>query len=83
MHLSSSTVTVVLPSIDVGLMALLGHEATVVGISHWLGSFSLSITGGVRWTPSMAISEACTAPHMFRQQATARRILAGSFSEVK
>src|SRR5659263_426188 len=83
MHLSSSTLTVVLPSIEVGRIALFGHEATVVGISHWFGSALLSIRGGVRCRPRIAMSEAWTAPHMFRQQATATRSLAGSFSEVK
>src|SRR5665811_955729 len=51
MHLSSSTLTVVLPSTEVGRMALFGQEATVVGISHCFGSASLSMRGGVRCRP--------------------------------
>ena len=46
-------------------------------------STSLCTLGGRRCTPRMAMSEQCTAPHMFRQQATAMRSLAGRSSCVK
>ena len=64
-------------------MAPVGQEAIRVGTSQILGSTSWRILGGLRWMPSTAMSEQCTAPHMFRQQATAIRSLAGSFSSTK
>ena len=39
--------------------------------------------GGLRWMPRMAISEQCTAPHMFRQHASEMRQYAGSFMSAK
>ena len=71
----SSTVT--------GRMAPVGQDATVVGISQVLNRVLWSILGILRCRPRMAMSEQCTAPHMFRQQAKAMRTLAGSFIEVK
>ena len=59
-------------------MAPVGQEETSVGISQTLGSSSWSIVGTLVCTPSTAMSEQCTAPHMFRQQAKAMRSLPGS-----
>src|SRR5512141_3383941 len=64
MHCSSMTWTVCLPSTVAGRTAPVGHAATVLGISHIFGSLLLSILGGLRWTASTAMSDACTAPHM-------------------
>ena len=83
MHCSSMTSTDGLPSTVAGRMAPVGQEAISVGTSQILGSTSCWILGGLRWMPRMAMSEQCTAPHMFRQQATAIRSLAGSFSSTK
>ena len=72
-----------LPSTVAGRMAPVGQEAIRLGISHILDRIPCWIFGGMRCTPRMAISEQCTAPHMFRQQARAMRSLAGRSSCVK
>src|ERR1035441_11077635 len=64
-------------------MAPVGQEAIRVGISQPLRSASCLICGGLRWIPRMAISEQCTAPHMFTQHAKATRSLAGRSCRVK
>src|SRR5512144_482975 len=66
-----------------GLMAPVGHDAMVVGISHWFASVASFTFGGLRWMPRMAMSEQCTAPHILRQQARAILTRAGSFVVVK
>src|SRR5512143_2996182 len=66
-----------------GAMAPVGHDAIVVGISHWFARVASLTFGGLRWMPRMAISEQCTAPHMFRQQARAIRTRAGRVFVVK
>jgi len=81
MHFSSITSTESTPSTLAGRMAPVGQAETVEGTSHWAFSWSCLITGARRWTPRMAMSEQCTAPHMFRQQAKAMRSLAGSLAE--
>src|SRR5512134_1145241 len=63
MHCSSITWTDCFPSTVAGLIAPVGHAATVLGISHCLGSRLWSIFGGFRWTASTAMSEQWTAPH--------------------
>src|ERR1035438_4929952 len=83
MHCYSTTSTVRLPSTTAGRMAPVGQEAIRVGISQALRSASCLICGGLRWIPRMAISEQCTAPHMFTQQASATRSLAGRSWRVK
>ncbi len=66
-----------------GLIADVGHEATTVGISHIFPTVSSFTTGIFVCRATMAISEQCTAPHMFTQQATASRTLFGSSFVVK
>src|SRR5512140_2778617 len=66
-----------------GLMAPVGQEAMVVGISHWFPIVASFTFGGLRWMPRMAISEQCTAPHILRQQASAIRTRAGRVFVVK
>ena len=83
MHCSSITSTDGLPSTVAGRMAPVGQDAISVGTSQILGRTSWWIFGGLRCTPRMAMSEQCTAPHILRQQATAMRSLAGSFSSAK
>src|SRR4030042_2652737 len=59
-------------------MAPVGQEEMVVGISDRWRSLSWVTLGGVRCMPRMAMSEQCTAPHIFRQQARAILTWAGS-----
>src|SRR3990172_10709529 len=66
-----------------GMMACVGQERTVFGISHTAATLASSMRGGFRWMPTMARSEQWTAPHMLRQHATATRRLAGSFISTK
>src|SRR5512140_1557445 len=66
-----------------GLMAPVGQDAMVVGISHWLPRVASFTFGGRRWMPRMAMSEQCTAPHIFRQQARAILTRAGRDLVVK
>ena len=54
-------------------MAPVGQAAITFGISHLARTRSWLTCGGLRWMPRMAISEQCTAPHMFRQQASEMR----------
>src|SRR3990172_2888768 len=72
-YMQRSSLMVTLFSFGFGLMAAVGQEAIMVGISHCLATRSLSMTGGLRCTPTRAMSEQWTAPHMFRQQARAMR----------
>ncbi len=61
----------------------MGQDAIVVGISQTLGTRVWSGLGTVRWIPRMAMSEQCTAPHMFRQQARAMRTWEGRLMVAK
>ena len=72
-----------MPSTVRGRIAPVGQDATVVGISQVLNSVPWLILGTLRCSPRMAMSEQCTAPHMFRQQANAMRTLAGRTMEPK
>jgi len=60
-----------------GFRAPVGQDAMARGISHMLSRYSWSMRGGLRWKPTTATSEQWQAPHMFRQQATATRTMAG------
>jgi hypothetical protein len=55
MHFSSLIVTVF--SFGLGLIADVGHDATVVGISHTLDTSSLLIVGTFLCTATTAMSE--------------------------
>ena len=66
-----------------GLIAAFGQEAMMFGISQ-LCATSASFTLGIfLWIPTQAMSEQCTAPHMFRQQAMETFSLAGRSSFLK
>ena len=78
MHRFSRISTESFPFTFLGRIAASGHDATRFGISHTRGRFAWSIFGGRRWIPRIAMSEQCTAPHMFRQHATAMRSFPGS-----
>ena len=54
-----------------------GQAATASGISQSWSTHWSSIIGGLRWIPTIPMSEQCTAPHMLMQQASEMRTGAG------
>src|SRR3972149_2066306 len=61
-YMQRSSLMVTLFSLGFGLIAAVGQEAIRVGTSQILGTRSWSITGGLRCTPTTAMSEQGTAP---------------------
>src|SRR5512136_3392975 len=81
MHCAASISTDGLPLTVAGRIAPVGQEATRVGISHILARSAWLTVGTRVWTPRIAMSEQCTAPHMLRQQAYATRSFDGRLLE--